>query len=423
MFTLSFIESEVIWQMFSLQATYKSRPDAYICSLEDRFSSAECLTLEGFKQKCVLAVCKDSTDKTTLYIAFTGSVYLDDWLVNLNVEMDQSGEDFNPDVRFHQGFYTRAKLWVEKFGEFKNVPGTIGKIITTGHSLGAATSAMVHLLLSKKLDKHDIELHNVTFALPLFGNMALNDYIYDAAEAELKDKDKSKSKKRAEDKAKIKTKTKGFSLEAINMRNMHHFVSDVDIVPAAMFIPHAYSSLSLSLQKLVVDKAEFLLGLFKYIGFVKLESKEDEEKMDKVIKVLSTQIAAQKTKGSLNCLFQNESYVPIGNYLIMKNSELHELKNDPQWTGQILVESLKILGRLCSKWIPIDIVQQYTPINGIYLGENRDVAHEILQNHAITTYGDQIAECLTNGVHNSFMQWKMETDLKVRFNLMRRAFD
>ena len=73
-----------------------------------------------------MAYCQDSA---TLYIAFRGSVDLDDWLVNLDTEMvklndhlykapeeapeEDEEELYGPEVKSHQGFTKRAKKWME----------------------------------------------------------------------------------------------------------------------------------------------------------------------------------------------------------------------------------------------------------------------------------------------------------------------
>ena len=97
--------------------------------------------------------------------------------------------------------------------------------------------------------------------------------------------------------------------------------------------------------------------------------------------------------------------MPIGNYIVMKDSDMHEFSFeqgfDHQWIGQILAESLKILKRLHSKHF----------VTAGYSGENKQVFGEILGNHSLETYGSQMTGCLTNGVHDNFMWWKMETDL------------
>ena len=78
------------------------------------------------------------------------------------------------DVEFHSGFLQRAKegmKWVQSVIEAKKPK----KVILCGHSLGGAISALVYLTLAKdkSFENNQYQLYNVTFASPMFGNMAL----------------------------------------------------------------------------------------------------------------------------------------------------------------------------------------------------------------------------------------------------------
>ena len=94
--------------IFTFQAAYHENPESYMASIENRFpaGSYECIYLDNIPQKCVLAFCNETS---TLYIAFRGSVNLDDWLVNLNVQSRdykmKGSRDFSPKV--HTGFHKR----------------------------------------------------------------------------------------------------------------------------------------------------------------------------------------------------------------------------------------------------------------------------------------------------------------------------
>ena len=372
------------------QAAYKSKPAAYISSIKNRFTSAETVSLPGIKQKCVLAYLEASK---SMYIGFKGSNDLDDWLVNLDTgmvilddflyeerkepEMKRSKlEVFGPKVKSHAGFTKRAQAWMDilvpKIEEFDP-----DFIYTTGHSLGAATSSMVHIMLAREFcpkirDGCDTVINNVTFALPLFGNLDLKSHLqFQASE---------------------------------NMKNMFHFVNYTDLVPAIALMPHAYSNLSYPIQK-TLSNPSFWTNLFMFFGKIKPETSEEKVELKQIASNLSKEIA--KKKGNLHALFEKilpETYMPIGNYIFMKGSDLHEFSfkqdSDHQWIGQILIESLKILNRIHSKHL----------ITIGYTGENKQVCEEILKNHAIETYGSQMTECLTNGVHDNFMSWKMESD-------------
>ena len=356
---------------FLFQAAYKSKPAAYISSIKHRFTSAETVSLPGIKQKCVLAYHEKS-----MYMGFKGSNDLDDWLVNLDTEM-VIFDEMRPKVKSHAGFTKRAQAWMDilvpKIEEFDP-----DFIYTTGHSLGAATSSMVHIMLAREFcpEKYEgctVVFYNVTFALPLFGNLGLKKYLQSDQASE-------------------------------NMKNMFHFVNYADLVPAIALMPHVYSNLSYPIQK-ALSNPSFWTNLFMFFGKIQPESSEEKVKLEKIASDLTKEIA--KKTGNLHSLFENilpETYMPIGNYIFMKGSDLHEFSfkegSDHQWIGQILVESLKILKRIHSKHL----------ITFGYSGENKQVFEEILKNHSIETYGSQMTECLTNGVHDNFMSWKMESD-------------
>ena len=200
-----------------------------------------------------------------------------------------------------------------------------------------------------------LDFYNVTFALPLFGNLALKNHMETSSE---------------------------------NMKNMFHFVNYEDIVPAVGLIPHVYNNLSY-LKQSGGSSIEFWTKLSKFLGFVVPES--EKKKFDYVVGRLANQIAVKK--GTCHPLFEKipGTYMPIGTYIFMKDSELYEFSSsqgsDHQWIGQLISESLKILRH----W-------------------GKPKMSEILKNHGIETYGSQMTKCLTNGVHENFMFWKMESD-------------
>ena len=215
--------------LFTFQAAYHESPESYIVSIENRLSSRKykCIFLENAPQKCVLAFCDETS---TLYIAFRGSKDLDDWLVNLDVKPC----DF-PSLgslsKVHTGFFKRAESWIngimDKIEEWEPK-----RIITTGHSLGAATSTMVHILLVLKSQDEEtgmksLEYHNIAFATPLFGNLDLKEAILAHSDPRLK--------------------------------NMYHFVNCDDIVPAVAIIEDVYSNLTTGVS-IWANRTKFLIG-------------------------------------------------------------------------------------------------------------------------------------------------------------------
>ena len=200
--------------LFTFQAAYHESPESFMASIENRFptGSYECIYLDNIPQKCVLVFCNETS---TLYISFRGSKALDDWLVNLDVKPCDFSS-LGPNSKVHTGFFKRAQSWVnlimDKIEELEWEPK---RMITTGHSLGAATSSIVHILLvlnSQSEEMRSLEYHNIAFATPLFGNLDLKKAILAHSDSRLK--------------------------------NMYHFINCDDIVPAVAIIEDVYANLT-----------------------------------------------------------------------------------------------------------------------------------------------------------------------------------
>ena len=104
------------------------------------------------------------------------------------------------------------------------------RMITTGHSLGAATSSIVHILLvlnSQSEEMRSLEYHNIAFATPLFGNLDLKKAILAHPDPRLK--------------------------------NMYHFINCDDIVPAVAIIEDVYANLTTGVS-IWANRTKFLIG-------------------------------------------------------------------------------------------------------------------------------------------------------------------
>ena len=299
---------------------------------------------------------------------------MDDWLVNLDVKPC----DFlslGHLSKVHTGFFKRAESWInvimDKIEELEWEPK---RMITTGHSLGAATSSIVHILLvlmSQDEQMKTLEYHNIGFATPLFGNLELKKAILAHPDSRL--------------------------------RNMYHFVNCDDIVPAVSIIEDVYANLTNGVSFWAnVAQSKFLR--LKFYSLIVAEDQVEELEV-KVENLLSE---VNERKNIRDPMFQNrgpETYMPIGHYLFMKKkefefgqSDLHVFefeesieKSEHQWVGQILVKSLEILGDL-----------------KVRRGFNKELTQKILSAHDLGNYFTQVADCLTSGI---FDQWKLATDL------------
>ena len=144
--------------------------------------------------------------------------------------------------------------------------------------------------------------------------------------------------------------------------------------------------------------------MFYSLGFIDLEEVQEEQLVAKVENLITE---VNKRKVLRDPVLQNrgaDTYMPIGNFIFMKKkdsgkSDLHvfEFENsDHQWIGQILVKSLEILGDLK--------IRKFK--------KNAELAHKILSDHGLNNYFTQVTNCLTSGVHDNLMQWKLATDLE-----------
>ena len=130
---------------------------------------------------------------------------------------------------------------------------------------------------------------------------------------------------------------------------------------------------------------------------------KQEEVLDKLKNVL-LQVDNRKKKKNLTLLQRRgkNTYMTIGHFIFMKNQDsspsLHVFdfeesieKSEHQWIGQILIKSLGNLGKV-------------TVIPPKY--------DHILAAHGLDNYFAQVANCLTSGVHDNLMQWKLATDVE-----------
>ena len=328
-----------------------------------RFADSESFTFE--KQQIIFALSKDGKK---LYIGFKGSgdpkVAFEDWLVNLDIALVDSnamrslGADGS--VKVHQGFHKRANILIRcLLGKLKDQRyQSVEKVITCGHSLGAAIAAMVHLeFASQKVHDPTItqEFLNITFALPMFGNLALKKFI-------------------------------GTKPDVVAFKKMHHFVNAADVVPAACFIQdlqaHAKNTLGWK-KNLMLSFAQNTIPepILRYLlrHFLKIETLTDEQ--DQFVRSIVHELKIRNVDPKKLVAENNpEVCIPIGKYLIFHEGKLYNYPDDHQWIAQTLLTSLRTK--------PADINTE----------------------HSLDDYGKQLAICYTNRRLQTFNDWKIDTE-------------
>ena len=300
-----------------------------------RYQEVGLQTFKNFdfqKQDCIWTYHEE-----TMYIAFKGTemTSTEDWAVNLDIEMisHPNVKYWPSDVKFHKGFLDIATMCAKQLTQIieKNRPQ---KIIVTGHSKGAAVSALVYLTLAaeKFAGKFPgISFHNITFALPMFANEALKKFIEET------------SSKLDEE--------------------MFHFVVSKDIVPSMLLLGKVYNELSPFVKKQLTAAT--------------IERYVTDENLKKV---------AKKTLDIFEeCQFQFgvNTCAPIGKYLYLEKDSCSELPNNALKIGKELSKSLKILGQ-------ISIYSFVSAGTGI----GKSVFDVITENHSLDNYNIAIQNSL-----------------------------
>ena len=244
----------------------------------------------------------------TMYIAFKGTemTSTEDWAVNLDIEMisHPNVKYWPSDVKFHKGFLDIATMCAKQLTQIieKNRPQ---KIIVTGHSKGAAVSALVYLTLAaeKFAGKFPgISFHNITFALPMFANEALKKFIEE----------------------------KSLKLD----KEMFHFVVSEDIVPSMLLLGDVHKELP-DLVKSYLNEAT----INKYV------------KDEKLKEVANRALAIFEEDGHFQ--FSVNACAPIGKYLYLEEDSYSELPNDALKIGKELAKSLEILGQISKSQVAL----------------------------------------------------------------------
>ena len=263
----------------------------------------------------------------------------------------------NGSVKVHQGFHKRANILSRSLLEIlQDRYQDIKEVITCGHSLGAATAAMVHLEFASQHRSIKSKLINITYALPMFGNLALKKFL-------------------------------GTKTDVTAFQDMHHFVNAADIIPAAGFTQnlqkHAKKK-TLGLIKGGIVSAvqntnpEPILG-YLLKQFLDIETLTDEQKqfIRRIVYELKIRNVEPKKLVANN---KPEVCIPIGEYSIFHEGKLYKYPDDHQWIAQTLLTSL------------------------------RTETGQIVEEHSLEKYGQQLAICYTNRRLNTFNDWKIETD-------------
>ena len=246
--------------------------------------------------RCVLLY---EPTNANLFIGFRGSKDKDDWLTNLDIKLANIND--GGDAKVHRGFKKRSDAIFEELSvKIMEVakPDHDLKIITTGHSLGAAISQLIHIKLYEKFkEEWKCKFVNVTFATPMVGNYHLR--------------------------KKLHTVTGGHAAAD----SMYHFALAEDVVPPSLFANEMYDKLPWWATRKGIDL------LLKILGQV------PDEDVKLSIDIVFKELEEYRTDNS-----DEGSYAPVGHYYYVKGDMCLELPFDnPDVTKHTLITALKFL--------------------------------------------------------------------------------
>ena len=170
--------------LFCSLAVYKPKPFSFLKTsryrhfIEEVCVVGEYRTKDQHPQRCLMAVSSASKEKKErcLFVAVKGSATIDALLDSMKIEK-VSHERFSG--KFHRGFLSRAVSF--NMDDIKKVADIykVDRIVTCGHSLGGAVSAILYLLLQKTtgVPIKKEKIYNFTFGAPLIGDSDLQESV------------------------------------------------------------------------------------------------------------------------------------------------------------------------------------------------------------------------------------------------------
>jgi hypothetical protein len=124
-------------------------------------------TLKAPKNQNTFPYCAYLMVKDVLFVCVRGTTLTQDWAVNANALMNDSG-------LFHKGFYDNAHsgiVQMQKVVEKKKL--TFSKVVFAGHSMGAATASIMSYLYKK--GHPDMKVESLVLSCPKFSDRVIGE--------------------------------------------------------------------------------------------------------------------------------------------------------------------------------------------------------------------------------------------------------
>eukprot|EP00092_Neocalanus_flemingeri_P071790 GFUD01088260.1.p1 GENE.GFUD01088260.1~~GFUD01088260.1.p1 ORF type:complete len:571 (-),score=92.20 GFUD01088260.1:215-1927(-) len=296
-----------------------------------------CYCDDDREQRCLISLAEnEQTGEKMLIISFKGSKIPNDWRDNINISMKADHRYLG---KFHEGFYQRAKI--VKISDIKEMAELrkVNIILTCGHSLGGAVSSIVHMNILRSCESsYPIEkknIINITFGSPYFGNERLRNH----------------------------AREKDFS------RNMFHFTSVQDIIPSLLSLGHSVKSVQ---DQMKANASVLTLGFSEVWRQLEIKStmhklntvsnvcqnalqiyfhhtERGKESLLKEIYECSCELNKSLEASSLQNQYKENSFVPIGQYVILANGrEAEMLDHGSKIIERILQAAVEQASKACN---------------------------------------------------------------------------
>ena len=309
--------------LFSSNAAYQNEPLKYLQGQENRqfheITKIIAVNIRLGKQVASLFLASRGL-KNTLIVAFRGTSSKED--VQSDIEIGFS-TDNRLQGQIHGGFLSRAQEVAESLGVILNIAkdNNARQILTCGHSLGGAVSSLVHMFLLFELhnsEQNDINISkenviNITFGAPMVGDKVFANSV----------------------------RERGFT------ENIFQFASAWDVVPAILSFGHLKELLRNAPAK--TSKEKIFKKLFDAIGLLYKIRPTETTKLCLVVLGLETEadkiknalVVLKSCKTTLQRSFDESHYVPIRNYLLIREKEITPVGNNENIIELLLKETLQ----------------------------------------------------------------------------------
>ena len=156
--------------MILSNAVYKEDPAAYLSSSSNNHTIHTVAAISQHSPQKVMLAVGDVGGKRTLYVAFRGTASWEDAVADMDIKLRT--KDAIPGGRFHSGFDKRPSVLPMQHILSCARQEDCKTIVTCGHSLGGAVSAISAIDLMLHLGKNtDLAVvYNITFGSPFFAN-------------------------------------------------------------------------------------------------------------------------------------------------------------------------------------------------------------------------------------------------------------